>query len=365
MVIEFGFILSASREIAQKRDNLKTVERIVAGVNGAKVIFVLVIIILSLVLFTYVPILQQNSKYFFFSLFWAIGIGINPIWYFQGIEKLSLQALFEILAKIIATGLVFVLVLKDGDGWIFLALLAFSSLFTSMLNTFLMYNKVRFILPAFTLILNSIKNAWPLFIYRGAVSLYTTANVIIVGVFLSETDVGFYGGAEKISKGFLIFIGPLSQAIYPRINNLIKRDFVKAAKLALLSLKTMVLITSIISAVVFIFAPQIVTIFLGEDYYPVIYLLRVLIWILPFMAVGNVLGLQWMLPNGLDRYFNIIIIFAGIINISLAVILLQLFALEGMVWAVLSTELFVSLALLIVVVRKTNLFSYHKYEIRN
>ena len=74
------------------------------------------------------------------------------------------------------------------------------------------------------------------------------------------------------------------------------------------------------------------------------------------MAIGNVLGLQWMLPNGFDKFFNYIIFSAGFLNISLAFILLRIYSTIGMIWAVFFTEFYVALAILYVTYSKTNLF---------
>jgi PST family polysaccharide transporter len=86
----------------------------------------------------------------------------------------------------------------------------------------------------------------------------------------------------------------------------------------------------------------IISVLLGPGYEPAVVVLRVLAIILPLVALSNVLGIQWMLPLGLDHVFNKIILLAGLINLGLAVLLAPRYGPQGMAWAVVSSEAFVT-----------------------
>jgi len=62
-------------------------------------------------------------------------------------------------------------------------------------------------------------------------------------------------------------------------------------------------------------------------------------------ALGTMFGVLWMVPLGLDRLFNRIILAGGALNLVLAVALAPHFAQIGMAVAVVATEIFVTLAL--------------------
>lgn len=94
-------------------------------------------------------------------------------------------------------------------------------------------------------------------------------------------------------------------------------------------------------------APLIIPLVFGPGYEPSVSALRILSLSIPFVAVSNVLGLQWMLPLGLDRAFNSIIITAGVLNVLLAVVLIRTFGLTGMAGAVVFSEGFAALAMLV------------------
>ena len=61
--------------------------------------------------------------------------------------------------------------------------------------------------------------------------------------------------------------------------------------------------------------------------------------------MSNILGIQWMIPLGMDKQFLVIIFFASLINILLIVILGSKFFHVGMALALVLTELIISLFL--------------------
>jgi PST family polysaccharide transporter len=101
----------------------------------------------------------------------------------------------------------------------------------------------------------------------------------------------------------------------------------------------------LIGCVAFLLAPFLVHIMLGPGFEPAVPVLRVLALLPILLALSNVFGLQWMLPLGLDRPFNAIILGAGFINLSLAVVLAPHYAQMGMAYAVVFSETFVTLAM--------------------
>ncbi len=72
---------------------------------------------------------------------------------------------------------------------------------------------------------------------------------------------------------------------------------------------------------------------------------------IPMVAVSNILGLQWMLPFGMDRAFNRIVVCAGILNVVLAVFLSRRFGPMGTAWSVVASQTFVSTSMYIALLR--------------
>jgi PST family polysaccharide transporter len=98
-------------------------------------------------------------------------------------------------------------------------------------------------------------------------------------------------------------------------------------------------------------APWVIRLLLGPAYLPAIGVMRVASLIVPFVAVNSVLGTQWMLPFGMDREFNRIVVCAGILNVLLAVILSPRFGPLGTAWSVVAAQGFVSTSMYIGLLR--------------
>jgi PST family polysaccharide transporter len=85
-------------------------------------------------------------------------------------------------------------------------------------------------------------------------------------------------------------------------------------------------------------------------------------WIafLPFIiGVSNVLGLQTMIPFGYDKLFSRILIISGLINVALGIPLIRAYQASGAGMSVLATEIFVTLTMTVVLIRKgINIFTW-------
>ncbi len=86
-------------------------------------------------------------------------------------------------------------------------------------------------------------------------------------------------------------------------------------------------------------------------------MLRILALLPPLIAVSNFFGFQWLLPLRKDSIVNATILFAGIANLALAVILAPRLRQYGMAWAVVSAEALVT-GTLLVYLKRSRLFPF-------
>jgi PST family polysaccharide transporter len=185
-------------------------------------------------------------------------------------------------------------------------------------------------------------------LFKSAVSLYTTANVLLLGVLAAPAVVAWFAGAERIAKAAVGGITPLTQAFYPRINFLLTQDRDAASRTARMSVLITVGSALAIGLVLLIGAPFLVRLLLGPGFSQTVPVLRLLSALPPLIAVSNVLGIQWMVPLRLDRQFNWIIAGAGLLNLLLALILVPISGQMGMAVSVVIAELVVTAAMILV-----------------
>jgi polysaccharide transporter, PST family len=342
LIGEYGFSLSGTREIARYRDEPDRMTEIVAGVLGAKALLAAASIVAAIAAFWLVPIFRENPRLLLASMVWASAQVFNMIWVFQGLENMRFVALLDISAKLVATVLVFLVVHRPEDGWRVLVVQGLGFGLSSVVCIWMVYRKVLFRLPNKRSVSSALRMGWSMFLFRSSVSLYTTANAFILGLFVSPQLVGYYAGAEKISRGFLGLLNPINQTLYPRLSHLMRRAQNRAAHLTQIAAALMGAGSIALAVIIFSTAPVLVRVILGNGFQPAVPIVRILSLLVPLVACGNVLGIQWMLPLGLDRAFNRIILTAGFINLFLALILAPRFKDTGMAWAVVIAETFVS-----------------------
>jgi PST family polysaccharide transporter len=345
LVGEYGFSLSGTREIARHRDNREKLTEIVSGVLGAKTLLAVVSLSVAVLFRLWVPVFREHPELFWAGMFWALAQGFSMTWFFQGFERMPLVAGLDMSTRILATIGVFIFVRSPGDAWRALAVQGAGAFVSFLFGLGLAYRELPFRLPRWTSVWEAFRMGWSMFLFKSSVSLYTTGNAFILGLFVSPQLVGYYAGAEKISRACLGLLNPISQTLYPRLSHLAYHARDRAARLARVGITLMGSTGMAIGILLFLFAPVLVRILLGPGFGPAVLVLRVLSLLMPLIALSVFMGMQWMLPLGLDRLFNTITIVAGIINLGLAVALAPVFAGVGMASAVVLAETFVTVSM--------------------
>ena len=96
-----------------------------------------------------------------------------------------------------------------------------------------------------------------------------------------------------------------------------------------------------IGLIVYWLAPFMIHVLMGKEFGPAVDVLRMLALLPPVLSITHALGLQWLLPLGRERTVNRIMMCAGVVNVTLALLLCPRYAHMGMAWAVVISEVFV------------------------
>jgi polysaccharide transporter, PST family len=352
MFVEFGFNLSATRRIARNRDDMRQIEQIVAGVMGAKVFLAILCFAILLIVQRCVSSFQHYGIILWAGALSGIGQGFSMLWFYQGLERMKTPAVMDMLGKGVAAAGIFLLVHRQQDAWKVLGLQCLCNWGATVILLVMTYRDVRACWPTILTARRALRDSAAMFLFRSSVSLYTTANALILGAVSTPIAVGFYSGAERLVKALLNLLSPLSQSLYPRLNRLLATDRIGAVSLARLSLIVMTVSGFFLCLLVLIAAPLITRIVLGPGYGAAVPVMRVLSLLLPAIAVSTVLGIQWMLPLGMEALYNKIIISAGFLNLALALAWASHWQQMGMAYSVVVSEYLVTIAVCVVLVRR-------------
>jgi polysaccharide transporter, PST family len=345
ILVEFGFALSACREVSRYRNDPERLSDIVAGVLGAKLCLALVGALAALIMFVAVPAMRSHPLYLVAAFAWALGQAFSMSWFYQGMEAIKTAAVFEGVGKVLAAALTFALVRQPAHGWRVLGIQAGPALISSAILLALTYRRVRFRLPDLPLAFEALRLGWSMFLFRSSVSVFALGNALILGFFAPPIAVGYYAGAEKIHRALQGLTQPIAQSFYPRLTYSIVHSRDEAISLARRAAVWVSCVGIVTGLVMFISAPLLVRLLLGSGFEPAIPVLRVFAFSLPLAAISNVLGGQWMLPLGMDATFSRAMLSAGLLNLILAAFTARAWGQMGMAISVTICEVFLCISL--------------------
>jgi PST family polysaccharide transporter len=351
IVIEFGFNLSATREIARHRDSPTRCGEIMAGVLGAQCLLSVLAMLAAFVAAHWIPVLSNDPKLLASGLVYALACGFSPVWFFQGLEWMRTAAALELVSKLATLGLLFAFVHQPADAWKALLVSATPAVASTIVGLALAWRTIPCRVPAPAQVREALRMGWPMFMFRSTESLYGVGNAFLLGLFAPVRYVGYFAPAEKISKAVFGLLNPIREAVYPRLSHLAARGHHNAAYLAKVSAAVMICGGFVLGGGVVVFAPLLVRIFLGGDFTQVVLILRIMAALPVLLSVTYAIGLQWLLPLGLDQVVNRIILCAGLLNVALSFLLAPRYLHVGMACAVVCSEAFVSVSMVVAVFR--------------
>ena len=344
LLLDYGFDLSATRSVAQSRENPDEIRRIAWGVQCAKLLLVPVALFLLVTAYLLLPALEQSRRLAFWTCAFALLRGMNPLWFFQGLEQYRSAVAIDAACKVAGAAAVLMVVRGAADGWMVLALQAIFAAISLIWLT----ARLRARVPSTWSLMEGIgalRASWALFAFRASGTLYLQANTIILGVFASPVAVASYGGAERIVRAAINLLEPFNRLFLPRISFLSTSNPAQAAMLVQKSLLVLGAASVVGGAMIAIAAPLLVTVLLGAGYENAVPILRWLALLLPTITVGTVLGNFWALPFKRDHALLSATMAAGALNLVLAYLLVPRMAALGMAAAVVCAELLVALSL--------------------
>lgn len=353
LLTDYGFNLSATRDISVHRQDNVTVSKIFSSIMAVKTILMAVSFLLLYVLITFVGRFADERMIYLYSFGMVIGNVLFPVWFFQGMERMKLIALLNILSRAIFTVSIFVFIKQTND-YVYVPLISSLGYIVSGIVAVILVLfrfRVRLMMPTFDQLKGQLRAGFHVFVSTMAVSFYTISNTFILGLFTSDVIVGYYSAAEKVVRAVQGLLGPFSQTIYPYMSKLASESRHTALLVARKAMTLVGSFTFIMSSCLLIFAHQITALILGRQFVQSTIVIQIMAF-LPFLvAFSNLFGIQVMLNFGMEKLFMRILIAAAAISITLALILVSPLQHIGISITAMVTEMFVSVTMFVTLYR--------------
>ena len=300
ILTDYGFSVSATREISLCREQKDRVCALFSSVMTVKVILALLSTLIIIFVLWTIPRFKNDWPVYALSFGAVLGNTLFPAWFFQGTERMKYISVLNIVAGIIYALGIFICVRSPGD-YLYIPLINSGvSLIAGVLGLYIVLSKfsVKFTFSSFEDIRKQLKSGWHVFSSILAINAYTTTRIFAVGLLTNNILTGYYTIAEKISGVIQTFpLVSFSQAIYPRLSHIFLKNKKKAFEL-MHRIQEVALSGFFISLpIIFLGAHWIARMICGADYKEVTLALRILL-VSIFFVGGNAYRVQFLLVCG-------------------------------------------------------------------
>lgn len=303
---DYGFNLSATRQIALVRDNRRKLEETISAVLAVK-IGLLLLSTSFLLLFV-----AFDSKYHAYAIVLivaflnVIGSVAFPIWLFQGLQDMRLVTILTAIGRLICTAALFLTVHSSRD-------VAEATLWTvsgfpiaGFIGWFVIRKRYRLQLhkPSMHSIKEAIQSGFHVFVSSLMSNALVNGSVLVMGFAAPLSVVGSYAAMEKIAKAGAMGFAPLTQALYPRAAEHFAQDHRHGKSFVLRTGALVLLLAAIASLAMAFGAKWILAIICGHSFEQYVWLVRIFaVWL--FLGVlNNILGIQYLLGSGRYRAYS-------------------------------------------------------------
>lgn len=341
---DYGFNLSATREVAVHRENPQKLAQIISAVMTIKIALAVVGAgVLALVVFL-IP-----SFYVYWPLYAVVylsvlGATLFPTWLFQGLERMRDITWMNVGARIITTACIFFFVRNASDYVTAAAIQSVPAMMAAIPAWIGMRqsHRVKLNLPKLDTIREQLKSGWHVFLSTAAINVYTSSNTFILGLIVGPVAVGYFSAANKLVQAVQGLLSPVTQTLYPHISMLAARSRDEALTFIRKVLKIIAPVSFLLSGILLAGSAPLIGIVLGAQYGPAISVLEWLAFLPFIIALSNVFGIQTMLTFGMNQLFSRILMASAGLNFLLVFPLAWRFGAGGAAMSMLLTETFVT-----------------------
>ena len=283
--LDFGFMLSATKEIAKIKNDPNKIQQIMADTLLARLLLGGIGFLLIVILSFFFPILGHN---FLFTITSYLTIFLSIFLFdflFRGLEIIHVMTIRFIVMKTISFLLTIFFVRQDYQIILIPLFDILSSVIAIILVAFeLQKRSFRLIRPKLKSSIYSLKISLIYFLSDVSATAFNAISTIIIGLVFSSTEVALFGVSIQIIGAIQALLGQLSSGIYPIMVRQKSRKFIQQ-----IFQKTIPLVF-LFTGLIIILLPLALQVLAGDKYaaaHPIIQILAITIF---FSFINTLLG---------------------------------------------------------------------------
>jgi len=296
-----GINLVGIREVARHKGDSRELSECFMSIFSFNV---LTTVLMEIILLITVVSVDALRPYRSFLLIGAMKLAANLFlveWFYKGMENFRFITVRAIIIKSLYVAGVFIFVNSKDDCQTYYLMTTLLFVVNALINWHVLR---RFVFLTFrrTGIMTYAKPIVSMGCYSLLTSMYTSFNVVYLGLVAGDTEVGYYATATKMYTLVIALFSAFTNVMLPHMSTIaLKGDtsvFINSMRRS-----CTILFRYAIPATAFliIFSPEIVRIISGPDYNPAVLPMRVIMPLILIIGYEQILIIQTLMPMRRDK----------------------------------------------------------------
>lgn len=311
-IVDWGFGLTSTRDVAQNKNNHKRLEQIFSVVFWAKWLLTVATFVIYCLLIVVVPKLKENALLLILTFLTTPASIFYPGWLFQGLERMKFLTIFSVSMRLFFTIAIF-FVIKDSDDYIMQPVLLFlGEIIVGIVAMYIVIVKwkIRLHFVPYLEVRKSLKSNFDVFLNNLFPNLYNAFSTMLLGFVGGNSANGLLDAGSRFIGLVQSMLSVLSSTFFPFLSR--RLDAHRLYGRMHLS------VAIFFSILLFIFAPLIIRIFFTEEFYDAIVVLRIMSASLVFLSLGNIYGLNYLIINHRERELRYVTMICSLVGLVIS-----------------------------------------------
>ncbi|MBC2321917.1 oligosaccharide flippase family protein [Listeria booriae] len=302
LIIDFGFILSATADISKHRENKQEVAKIYTAVMYAKGLLTGLSLVVLVGICYAIPMLRQDFLLYILTFASVAVSAFLPDFLYRGLETMKRITIRTVAIQAFFVGMIF-LFLKTPQQYYFVPLFTLIGNAVALILAQRHVSrslKIKFVPLEKGYLKHTIRESSPFFFSRIAATVYQVTNTFFLGLMYTpgNVNVGIYVASDRLVGTAKTAFSPIADSLYPYMVK--NRDFRLLKKILWLIMPPLIIGCIVLD----IYANPFMAWFLGPAFYGAGSILRILLPIIAMTPLVYLLGFPTLSPMGLARHAN-------------------------------------------------------------
>lgn len=339
MISNIGVQLYFNRLIAENDQNKDKLSETFWNIFISKAILSIIIMVLYVI--TIHIFVDQYRLIFYLQGVFLIGSFFDISWFYAGMEKFKLPSIINMMMSLLVLIVVVCFVHQPKDMALYTFIIAAITVFNQIPLLIDVFKDITFTKIEWDAVWNITRSSFAYFLPNGQLNLFTSMNCLALGWLMSYKDVGIFANTFNILTVAIILINTIDLVMIPRLTRISKNQSASIKGILENNIHIQVMLTIPMVLGIIAIMPNFYIWFFGKAFHqsvPIMSVISILIIIIP---LNMMLSRQYLLSRNLVKPYNLSLMFGGLINFILSLVLVFPFGIYGVGIARILAELFI------------------------